>query len=167
MKNFFKASLMATILIASSAPAFATILFSPPTITALPNQTGISVTAILTNNDLVNIVFYNADNLNLPGPFVVNDEFFTNAPLSLGPGESSGVIELFRFDVNPGAAPGLYTGTYELLGGIGTNNQFNFDPVDTASFQVEVAPEPSTFAILGSALVILGWRRHWRVGRLG
>lgn len=83
----------------------------------------------------------------------MNDEFFTNVPVSLAAGDNSGLIELFTFDVDPGATPASYNGEYDLLGGIGAANSGNFDLIDTQTFQVDVVPEPSTSLLLGGALI--------------
>jgi PEP-CTERM motif len=166
MKNLFKASLMACMITAVSLPAVASITFSQGTIFVDPGQTGISVLATLANTDTANTEFLNGDNVNLPGPFTVNDEFFANTPPSLAPLTDSGLIELFTFDVAPGAAAGPYIATYDLFGGLGAGNESNFDQLDEQTFTVVVTPEPSTLVLVGSALLFLTWRRHQRLKAL-
>jgi hypothetical protein len=122
----------------------------------------IDVTATLTNLDSNNTVYLNADNLNLSPYFQVNDEFFTNVPFSLDPGQITSPISLFTLTLAPGTPAGSYTGTYELFGGDGDANQFNFDPLGTESFTVVATPEPATLLLTGSALIIIGCLRRRR-----
>lgn len=133
------------------------IQFNEPLFTVTPGETGVTVLATLTNLDLENTVYLNGDNLTVPGAVNVSDEFFANVPFSLGPGESASLIELFRFDVPANAVAGAFTGSYELLGGVGTAAQFNVDPIGQQTFQVQVqvVPEPSTFTLLATALIAL------------
>jgi hypothetical protein len=49
-----------------------------------------------------------------------------------------------------------------LLGGVGTANESNFDPLGASSFKVLVTPEPATPLLIGSALVALGSLRRRR-----
>src|ERR1700723_791624 len=117
----------------------------------------------LTNLDNTDPVFLNADNLNASPNFQANDEFFTNAPIPLNPGQSSGPISLFTLTLEPGTPPGTYFGTYQLFGGVGTANQFNFDPIGAASFTTVVAaPEPPTLLLTGTMLVGLASLRRGR-----
>ena len=162
MKSLFKPSLIAWMMTTASIPGAATVLFPQPVVQVVPGQTGILVFANLTNTDPVNTEYFNADEINLAGPFIVTDEFFTNVPLSLGPGQSSGPIELFQVDVPDGTPIGLYTGTYDLQGGVGTNNQSNFDVIESQVFSINVIPEPSTLLLLGSSLTALYLRKRRR-----
>jgi hypothetical protein len=82
----------------------------------------------------------------------------TNVPFSLDPGQVPAPIELFRFDVATNAPAGTLTGSYQLLGGAGTANQFNFDPEASQPFTVgtvsiQAVREPSQFLLPGGGLI--------------
>ncbi len=133
------------------------ILFNEPLFTVTPGQTDVTVLATLSNLDPINTVYLNGDNLTIPGAVNMNDEFFANVPFSLAPGESAPLTELFRFDVPANAVVGTFTGSYELLGGIGTAAQFNVDPIGQQTFQVQIqaVPEPSSAPLLAAAVIAL------------
>jgi hypothetical protein len=91
--------------------------------------------------------------------------FFQNFPLSLDPGDSfSGV--LFSVELPPNVAAGLYTGSFEILGGADGGAVDNLGSVD---FQVNVTPtastvpEPESLMLLAAGLpgVALLVRRSW------
>ena len=156
-----KASMIICLTVAAGLPARAstiTVNFSPAAFTVLPGQTGVAALATLTNTDPANTVFLNGDNLSLPGAAAVDDEFFANVPFSLDPGQTSPLIELFRFDV-AGGPVGTTIGTYQLFGGAGLANQFNLDLVASQNFTVTVravaVPEPGTSLLAGAALVAI------------
>ena len=143
--------------VAAGLPARAgtiTIDFSQPVFTVLPGQTNVAAFATLTNTDPLNPAFLNGDNISVPGGTIVTDEFFANVPFLLDPGQTSPLLELFHFDVAPDAA-GTLSGTYQVLGGVGTANSFNFDPVASQAFSIRVAtlPEPSLNLLVGAALL--------------
>jgi hypothetical protein len=151
----FSALALANLLAAAS---IVEISFVPTSNLVAGSVSPVDITATLTNLDDANPVFLNADNLNLSPFFEVTDDFFTNVPFSLGPGQTSSPITLFTLTPEPGASAGSYTGTYELFGGDGSANQFNFDSLGTASFTVvETAevPEPASLLLMGSVLVVL------------
>jgi hypothetical protein len=99
----------------------------------------------------------------------VSDNFFAFVPISLGPGTSSGDIDLFDITLaNPETDPlGLYGGTYGLVGGADGGDDSGSDNLAQASFSVYV-PEPSILtllaamlgvAMLGVSLALHGGRR--------
>jgi hypothetical protein len=160
MKIIAKTIVVFSALVFANLPAAASsigISFVPTnTVVTGPASTVIDVTATLTNLDSTNPVFLNADNLDLSPSFEVTDDFFTNVPFSLNPGQTTGPITLFSFVAQPGTPLGNYTGSYELLGGDGDANEFHFEPLGTASFTVVETPEPASLLLMGSALVVLG-----------
>ena len=139
-----------------------------------PNQVGLPGDTLHFFGTIVNngpdTVFLNADSINFTNAasFTLNDLFFTNVPISLGSGLSSGDIELFSVSLaNPFTNSfHLYPGTYTLTGGADSSAQ---DVLASAHFSVRAqpafsVPEPSTITLLvalGAALCILA-----RTGRL-
>jgi hypothetical protein len=167
MQSIIKAVALFSALAWASLPAAAeTIQISlvEPILVVDSAQPFVDVQVALTNLDMTDTVFLNADNLNVSPDFQADDEFFSNAPISLNPGQSTGPISLFTLTLEPGTPSASYVGSYELFGGVGTDNQFNFDPLGSTSFTVEVpAPEPPTLLFTGVMLVgiaSLGRRRR-------
>ena len=168
-------NIIAETIVVFSALAFASLpaAASPIAISFNPTSTYvegsqpvvIDVNATLANLDNDNPVFLNADNLDLSPFFDVTDDFFTNVPFSLDPGQVTGPITLFSFVSQPGTPLGSYTGTYELFGGDGVADQSLFITLETASFTVEETPEPANMLLTGSALVVLGCLGRRRKGR--
>lgn len=137
---------------AAKADPISIVLDSPFQI----GQPGTSVTfdATLFNTDPTNTIYLNADSNNVDSPLTVDDSgFFNNAPFSLAPSSSSGDFELFTVDIPNGTPVGLYTGSFEILGG-GPSDQ---NVVGTATFDVEITPEPGTLLLLGTGLLALGF----------
>lgn len=180
MRNLTHLSLvlcLATVFGASARTTPLTISFSGPVFPLTPAENDVAVSATFTNTDLIDTIFLNSDSLSVPGASAVNDEFFTNVPESLGPGEVTSLIEVFRFDVQPNAPGGTSTGTYQLYGGVGDANQFNFDLVASQTFDVNIqgvstpaaVPEAASFALVGFGLmaisVVARRRRAARIPR--
>jgi hypothetical protein len=101
-------------------------------------------------------VFLNSIAANLVSPpsaaFTVDTSpFFTFVPVSLTGGANSGSVNLFDILVGPGAAPGVYTFTTTLLGGIDGDAD---NTLATKDFTITVAavPEPASMLLLGSGL---------------
>jgi PEP-CTERM motif-containing protein len=99
----------------------------------------------------------NGDNFSVDSTdLTVDDSPFDDTsvwPLTLGAGDSVSGL-LFYVDIDPDAALGLDTGTFEILGGhYSTNEQF---VIGSADFNVNVTPEPSSLWLLLSGMVGLG-----------
>jgi hypothetical protein len=102
-------------------------------------------------------VFLNSDALNISAPLTADDtKFFLNSPLSIGPGATTPIFQIFDVTVPPGAPFGLYPGSFDILGG-STPSQFG--TVGTATFAVNVVPEPATFGMLLAGAICLGLMR--------
>lgn len=105
-------------------------------------------------------VFLNSAGINLAGAFTPADDdtgpFFANAPLSLGAGGSTAVIDLFTIDIPSPFIPGQYPGTFTILGGVDVTAQ---DILGSTGFTVQVTggtvPEPSPRSLLVAACLML------------
>ena len=105
--------------------------------------------ATVTDIDPTEVVYLNADSITLDSPLTLDDSpFFNNFPLSLNPGDSF-TGELFTVSVPLGTSAGLYSGSFEILGGDPSDFQ---DVVGSANFNVDVnanaVPEPSSLVML-------------------
>jgi len=152
-----------TVLAVAGARADINITFDDPNQTGTAGQT-LNFLGTITNNDATPI-FLNGDSLTFGlSDATVSDNFFTNVPISLAAGASSGHIDLFDVTLaNPETNPlGIYKGTYGLLGGIDGGAS---DNLAQASFSVTVTPEPEYFALLGIGMVLMGWLHRRRASR--
>ena len=70
----------------------------------------------------------------------------------MAPSSSSGDFELFTVDIPNGTPVGLYAGSFEILGG-GPSDQ---NVVGTATFDVQITPEPGSLLLLATGLFALG-----------
>jgi len=106
--------------------------------------------ATVTNTDPTTVEYMNADAVTLAGALMVDDSpFFSDFPLFLNPGGTF-TGELFTVSVPAGTAYGLYAGSFDILGG----GPADFtDVVASADFNVQVSPEPASFALLLIGLV--------------
>jgi len=119
-------------------------------------------------NSSATAVFLNGDSLNINAPLTADDtKFFLNSPLSVAPGATTPTFQIFDVTVPLGAAFGLYPGVFDILGGSTPND---FGTVGTATFAVNVVPEPATFWTLLAGAVCLGLMlsiRRMSAGGLG
>ena len=110
-------------------------------------------------------VFLNGFSFNVPSPLLLDDSgFFNDFPFSLDPGDSfSGV--LFSVALPSNVAAGLYTGSFEILGGADSGA---FDTLGSVDFQVNVAPsavpEPESLILLTAGLPGVAFlvQRKWQ-----
>jgi hypothetical protein len=110
-------------------------------------------------------VFLNGDSFNVSSPLLLDDSgFFNDFPFSLDPGDSSSGT-LFSIALPSNLAAGLYTGSFEILGGADSGAQ---DPIGSVDFQVNVAPstvpEPESLMLLAAGLPGVAFlvQRKWR-----
>ncbi len=133
-----------------------------------PNQTGAAGDTLhffgLIENAGAGQVFLNGNSLNLTmASATLNDLFISNVPLFLNGDTDSGSIELFEVALSDPLldAPGVYSGTYTLLGGADDSAT---EVLGAWSFSVTIepqtgdVPEPGTAAmlLLGGLGVALG-----------
>ena len=113
-------ALLSLVMLALCAPASRADTFLFTLSTPYQNAAAgdvLTFTATVTNTDPTNTVYLNADSTSVDTPLSLDDsDFFANFPLSLGPNESF-TGDLFTITVPSGTTPGLYTGSFAILGG--------------------------------------------------
>jgi hypothetical protein len=158
--------LAATLLLSSRT--FADTIDLSLNATAQPGTAGSTVSfvaMVLAPGTNGGTVFLNGDSFNVSSPLILDDSgFFNDFPLSLDPGENfSGT--LFSMALPSNLAAGLYTGSFEILGGADSDA---LDTLGSVDFQVNVAPstvpEPESLMLLVAGLpgVALLMQRKWR-----
>lgn len=122
-----------------------------------PGQT-LTFDVNITNNSS-DTVFLNTDFYYVDSPLALDDGqldntgFWTNAPLLLGTGDSSGDFELFTVTIPLGTPAGLYTGFFAIYGDDGGSSVDSL--LGTAYFDINVLPEPSSLVLFVSGLAVL------------
>lgn len=155
MKSLLVLSLMtAGLLLAGSAAKADTLTLT----LAYPDQSGVggellTFDATLTDIDPTEVIYLNADIPYVDSPLVIDDSpFFNFYPLSLNP-PATYTGELFTVFIPDGTPLGLYTGSFQILGGSDGNAQ---DVLASANFNVQVTPEPSSLLLLLTGMIGLG-----------
>jgi hypothetical protein len=151
------------LLFASSAVAGPlTLTFTSSLLTAGRGQT-VTFSATLLNTGST-ALFLNGDAVNIAAPLIADDtKFFLNFPLSLAPSQfvSAPILDV---TVPLGSPFGLYPGNFVVLGGATPSEVIN---IGSATFAVNVIPEPGTIgSLVGGWLFLWRLRRH-RIGALG
>lgn len=119
-----------------------TFSFTSSLLTTTPGQP-VTFAATVTNLTS-NLVFLNADNVNIAPPLTVNDtKFFLNFPLFLASHQIF-TAQILDVPVPPSVPVGLYSGTFELLGGTGASD---LGSLASADFAVRVVPEPRNLSV--------------------
>jgi PEP-CTERM motif len=160
--------LAATLLL--SSPTFADTISLSLNAPVQPGATGSTVSfvaTVLAPGTNGGTVFLNGDSFDVSSPLMLDDSgFFNDFPFSLDPGDSfSGT--LFSIALPSNLAAGLYTGSFEILGGADSDA---LDTLGSVDFQVNVAPtastvpEPESMMLLAAGLpgVALLMQRKWR-----
>jgi PEP-CTERM motif len=152
-------AILALVAGATAQAASISVSYDFPTLTARPGQT-VTFRGTVTNLEAV-VVDLNGCSVNMPGAFTTDNcgLFFTNAPLSLNPHETSFEFDMFTVTPNqPYSGPfglqpaGIFTVIGALEGPGGTSPDTN---LGSANFQVSVVPEPGTAALLLLALGVI------------
>jgi hypothetical protein len=161
MKTVFCALILALATSAAKADSVSITLDSPHQIAA-PGATLEFFGSILNTGNTA--VYLNADDETLLGlSLTFDDLFFTNVPISLAPagqaGSSSGDIELFDITVSSPLldAPGTYSGSYTLVGGVDGNAQDNLGATGfsvTTTSTTSPVPEPSPVVLVLTASLL-------------
>jgi len=145
------------LLFASSAAAGPlTFTFASSLLTAGRGQT-VTFSATLMNTGST-ALFLNSDAVNIAAPLIADDtKFFLNVPLSLASSQSV-TAPILDVTVPLGSPFGLYPGNFVVLGGATPGELIN---VGSATFAVNVVPEPGPIAsLIGGAIVL--WTVHRR-----
>ena len=120
---------------------------------------------VLTNTTSDTVFLNSASSTSVSGDLKIDTSpFFVNTSGSLGPNESTALIELFDIIIGVGAVDGPYIGNiFSIQGGA---DDFTFGPLGDATADVIVAPstapEPSSFVLLAAALVGMACCRKGR-----
>lgn len=155
--------ILATTLLGLALALFMPVLARADTTLTLSSISGtpgssLTVTGTIVNNG-TDTVYLNEANLSFATSSFLNGDttdFFFNAPVSLDGGASSGLIDLFTFDIAAGTLPGTYLGnSLDIIGG-GSDDYI--DVLASAEFSVDVqgtssVPEPPSLLLIGGVLV--------------
>jgi hypothetical protein len=106
--------------------------------------------------------FLNGDTVTFP-LFVDDTAFFLNFPAALAPFQSV-TAPIFTVLVPAGTPLGLYSGTFELLGGA---SAATFDSLASQTFAVDVVPEPATATLFLCGTAVMCMLRRARVTNTG
>ena len=130
------------------------VTFFPATQSGLPGDV-LSFSGTIVNNTNAT-VFINADSFIFAISGAVDDSpFLLNAPLSLGPLESSALFAFLDVTVPLGQTPGTYDGVLTVLGGADGNAS---DNLGAAAFHGAVntsAPEPGVSLLVVAAIAAM------------
>ena len=138
------------------------ITLTNPVQTGTPGSTVSFDATVLAVSDKLGPVYLNADNYSLSGPLTLDDSgFLLNFPLVMSAGDSVTDL-LFTVSLPAGLAPGTYTGSFSILGGLNPDAQGTLDTVDF-TINTSAVPEPGTWMLIGTgmaALMVIGFTRR-------
>jgi hypothetical protein len=136
------------------------------TLSVVQGTTLVAFDAVVSNpSSSVETIYLNGDSTTTSSSLVSVDDapFFANSPFFLDVGTASGPFEIFDVLLDPSLGPGVYTGTFSILGG---GDGGIFDDVGDANFTIEITapvatPEPTTLLMLGTGLLSLACLRRY------
>jgi hypothetical protein len=161
LKKLFLVAVAAALPCASVHAASLSLVFDTPSVTAVAGQTIVFTGTVTNLEDFV--VDLNTCAVNLPGISNYNCDIFFDpilgAPLTLNPNSTAGDSAHFSLmtviidDPYTGPYGVPFAGAYTITGGIEFPEGTSPDTVLVEqTFDVTVAPEPGTFALLGLAI---------------
>jgi hypothetical protein len=133
--------------------------------TVTQGTTVVDFEATVFNPSATATIYLNDGSGTTSSPFLVVDDspFFTNAPLSLAPGQSSGPFELFAVDLASTTAAGSYSGNlFSIQGGADGGSFTAFNDLADANFSVSVTgatttvPEIDPASAMSALTLLLG-----------
>jgi hypothetical protein len=190
MKHHLLRIVFSLLLVAPAYPSSLTFTLDQPLQNGAPGPVPIIFTGTLTDTDIIadtldpqyeldmndiSVTFSPADgNLTLDptgDPVSSPNQFFTttvngNLFASGDPGSDTYTGPIFEVFINPAAAAGLYLGSIDILGGF--SDRGATDTMATATFEINVTPEPGVVGLTLTGLLVLfsiqaiGVRRHER-----
>lgn len=150
--------LMAIATLLSSAPAAyadtVSLTLLNPTQSAMDGQTLSFYATVSADSSNTGIEYLNGDYFSVTPPTTLDDTSFQYFPFSLAPGQSYTGL-LFTIFLPTSTPVGFYyPGVFTITGG---STDSSTDALATATFTAGATPEPSTFLLLGSGILILAF----------
>lgn len=167
-KSVSLCALVFAVLLGFNSPAFA----DPVVLDGVIGST-VSFDADIQNPiENVDTLFLNGSSFTIDSPLSLNDLLMVNFPPSIAAGDEA-FGTLFTVDLPVGLTPGLYNGTYLILGGFSPSDQETLAEID---FQINAQPaaspipEPGTWVLLltgtgALGMMMYGRRRHMSLVR--
>ncbi len=152
------------VLLAPQSRAGVLMTMLNPNVSAAPGST-VTFKATISNGEGYEL-FLNNSAVNIVGSSFTYNDLFAFLPISIGDGLSSGPVDLVEVTLSMPLLdpPGIYAGTYTLLGG---PDFFTQNVLATGDFTITIGdvPEPGTWVLLASAVPVFALlnRRRRRV----